>query len=268
MQRSSGGLVHGLKWIVILVFTSSCTINLFQRFAPPDMPWFPFAALGLLELAYISWLHYHKHVAATVDQYTYSLWLTYWSCACVTAVTALDLVLLFVAKDLLTVAPWMQQLMLGMVVLDVPVQIIGLVGLSLADPEHKQRVQSLEDGQPFRQRVVQAAPVRVQQVDQTGLLSNLKNRVFGTSVQQSDSTPVQMAKTDDTPIKRLSPREIAETEAAFRQYEAWRDQQNEQASQATLERLNEAMKMQEKRDNQSPLAMPDLETKASQNGSK
>src|SRR5437762_3059383 len=56
MAHYLGRFFLGLGAAIIFVFSVTLAYSLFISIAPPDMPWFPWAAMGLTEFGLLCWL--------------------------------------------------------------------------------------------------------------------------------------------------------------------------------------------------------------------
>src|SRR5205823_2023663 len=95
-----------LAWILLFVFTGTCTYLLLVGYAPKDAPWLPFAGLVVFEFGVIHWLHYHKHNALNAVQASIGLFMAAISILAIAAATGLELLKWFAVAGDLIAADW------------------------------------------------------------------------------------------------------------------------------------------------------------------
>ncbi len=143
MERDRSELMHMGSWVLLFVFTASCTLFFFLDVVPAKLWWLPWVSFVAFEYGLIHWLQYHKNVAKNSDQWYCSLVMVCISVSAVTISTAFELVKWIVNAGVIQLDLWWMKFAIWSVVAVFPANLVALVFCELRSPSHIQKFQTI-----------------------------------------------------------------------------------------------------------------------------
>ncbi len=136
IKRGAGSFMHIVGWVMIFLFTGTCTVLLLRQYAPIDAPWLPWMGLAAFEFGVLHWLHYHRHNAKNALQFIIGLIMTAISACAIAACTAMEMMIWFTKSGVVALPGWVESAILYSIIGVIVLNVVAFILCSLFSPEH------------------------------------------------------------------------------------------------------------------------------------